>query len=113
MFTNLDEGVGLIAVQVQGSNVEHFVKTYAEAAAEADDTNFSSSDTHRSGQFFHFCAYYDDEPVLNSCEVQWADDELLVSVWFVGEWVDGIDLGDAQHALAGLLDELVDSLVVP
>jgi hypothetical protein len=108
------EGIGLAAAPVDGDDVPAFVEEYTEQIAAADDVDFTPMDDHRGGQFFHFCARYEDEDdsdgVSDYCEVDWANEELLITLYVLGSASDSVDLDEAEQALAGSLDDLVDGL---
>jgi hypothetical protein len=106
--------IGVAAVAVESGDagdVEGFVQDFAENLAGHDDVDFTAADDHRGGQFFHICVEYeDDSDGTPYCEVDWADEELLVTLYFVGSESNTIDLDGAEDALADSLDELVDGL---
>ncbi len=69
-----------------------------------------SSEGHRGGTFHQVCVADTIDPEFSSCEVDWIDDNLLITVYAVGPTALDVDVDQLQDGVAAILDDVVANL---
>lgn len=65
---------------------------------------------HRGGTLHRICADSDEGTEFDYCEVDWLDDNLLVTVYVAGPTSRRVDIEALEAGLVGVLDDLLTSL---